>query len=145
MDIGKTAINGLASAFEKGLNGIIWFINKITSGLSEAWTWAGIPAIPAIPEVSIPRLANGAVIQPNNEFLAILGDQRSGVNIETPLATMVEAFKQALSESGITTSNNSPVKATITLDGRVLGELMLPYYNAAQRNRGTSFVTTGVK
>ena len=49
---------------------------------------------------SIPRLAQGAVIPPNREFLAVLGDQKQGTNIETPLSTMVQAFKQALSESG---------------------------------------------
>ena len=49
---------------------------------------------------TIPRLAQGAVIPPNREFLAVLGDQKQGTNIETPLSTMVQAFKQALSESG---------------------------------------------
>lgn len=47
----------------------------------------------------IPHLAKGAVIPPNNKFLAMLGDQKSGTNIETPLSTMLEAFKTALSDS----------------------------------------------
>ena len=45
-------------------------------------------------------LAEGAVIPPNREFMAVLGDQKSGTNIETPLETMVQAFKQAMNESG---------------------------------------------
>lgn len=49
--------------------------------------------------LSVPHLAKGAVIPPNNKFLAMLGDQTSGTNIETPLGTMVEAFKTALSDS----------------------------------------------
>lgn len=32
----------------------------------------------------IPRLATGAVIPPNREFLAVLGDQKHGTNIEAP-------------------------------------------------------------
>ena len=44
---------------------------------------------------SIPKLATGAVIPPNNEFLAVLGDQKHGTNIESPLSTMVEAFNMA--------------------------------------------------
>ena len=32
----------------------------------------------------IPYLASGAVIPPNKEFLAVLGDQKSGNNIEAP-------------------------------------------------------------
>lgn len=49
--------------------------------------------------MSVPHLAKGAVIPPNNKFLAMLGDQKSGTNIETPLSTMVQAFKSALSDS----------------------------------------------
>lgn len=49
----------------------------------------------------IPKLADGAVIQGGRPFAAILGDQRLGqTNIETPLDTMVSAFKQAMAESG---------------------------------------------
>jgi|GEM_PF-4986719 len=49
----------------------------------------------------IPQLADGAVIQGGRPFAAILGDQPSGqTNIETPLATMVEAFKIAQAETG---------------------------------------------
>lgn len=45
----------------------------------------GAPApMPTIAGRSIPALAAGAVIPPNREFLAVLGDQRSGTNIEAP-------------------------------------------------------------
>ena len=49
--------------------------------------------------MSIPHLAKGAVIPPHNRFLAMLGYQTSGTNIETPLSTMIQAFKSALSDS----------------------------------------------
>lgn len=48
----------------------------------------------------IPHLAAGAVIPPNQQFLAMLGDQTSGTNIEAPLDTIVAAFRQAINESG---------------------------------------------
>ena len=47
---------------------------------------------------NIVKLAQGAVIKPNNEFMAILGDQKRGINIETPLETMKQAFTEALNE-----------------------------------------------
>lgn len=51
--------------------------------------------------VRLPKLADGAVIQGGRPFAAILGDQRFGqTNIETPMDTMVLAFKQAMAESG---------------------------------------------
>lgn len=57
-------------------------------------------AIPRVSMDDIPHLAAGRVIPPNKEFMAVLGDQKRGTNIETPLATMVQAFKQAMAEMG---------------------------------------------
>ena len=65
-------------------------------------------------------LANGAVIPPNHEFTAVLGDQKRGVNIETPLDTMVDAFKNALSEMGGGSSNNQPI--VLQLNGRTIAQ-----------------------
>ena len=50
--------------------------------------------------VYIPRLATGAVIPPNREFMALLGDQKSGTNIEAPLDTIVEAFRTVMGDGG---------------------------------------------
>lgn len=68
------------------------------------------------------HLAKGAVIPPNREFLATLGDQKSGVNIETPLSTMVEAFKTAIGEMGGMGSNNQPI--LLQLEGRTIASVM---------------------
>ena len=48
----------------------------------------------------VPALASGAVIPPNREFLALLGDQRSGTNIEAPLDTIKQAFAETLAALG---------------------------------------------
>ena len=55
----KGVINGLIGIVETGINAIISVINGVTGGLSKVWTWTGIPAIPEIPKVSLPRLATG--------------------------------------------------------------------------------------
>ena len=44
--------------------------------------------------VSLPRLAKGAVIPPNKEFLAMLGDQTRGRNIETPEGLLREIVQE---------------------------------------------------
>jgi hypothetical protein len=44
----------------------------------------GFSPIANLPAPAIPHLATGAVIPPNAQFAAILGDQRSGKNIEAP-------------------------------------------------------------
>lgn len=70
-----------------------------------------------------PELATGAVIPPNNRFLAVLGDQKSGMNIETPLATMVEAFRSVMDEY----MNPGVRNATMEVDGETFARLMMPH------------------
>ena len=43
--------------------------------------------IPTIP--NIPKLAQGAVIPPNREFMAVLGDQKSGTKTSRPRRTFI--------------------------------------------------------
>ena len=123
--------NGIVMILESVVNliikGVNWLIGKLNSLLENSLLAKGLDligiefrGIPQIPEVHIPRLAQGAVIPPNREFMAVLGDQKSGTNIETPLATMVQAFKQALAESGYGGSN----EAVLVLDKEVLGKVV---------------------
>jgi hypothetical protein len=44
----------------------------------------------------VPYLASGAVIPPNAPFMAVLGDQRRGTNIEAPLSTIQEAVSNVV-------------------------------------------------
>lgn len=88
----------------------------------------------SLPMQNIPALARGAVIPPNREFLAVLGDQKQGTNIETPLATMVQAFKQALSESGYNGRN----EATLVLDRDTLGKVIYKLNKAESRRVGVN-------
>ena len=109
-EIFKGIWNNIVAIIEAAINFIIDGINLLISALNtihfEIPDWVpliggksfGI-SIPLVSQVALPRLAEGAVIPPNREFMAVLGDQKSGTNIETPLETMVQAFKQAMNES----------------------------------------------
>lgn len=110
-EIFKGIWNGIVSVVEAAINFIISGVNLLISALNmihfEIPDWVPLIGgksfginIPLVSQVALPRLAEGAVIPPNREFLAVLGDQKSGTNIETPLATMVQAFKQAIAETG---------------------------------------------
>lgn len=50
--------------------------------------------------IPIPQMATGGVIPANHKFLAILGDQKHGTNIEAPLKTIVDAMNISLAKSG---------------------------------------------
>lgn len=129
-----TIVGSVINLIIRGLNWLIEKINSISISIP-SWvpeiggkSWG--PNIPLINEWQIPQLAQGAVIPPNRKFLAVLGDQKSGTNIETPLATMVQAFKQALAESGYSGSS----EAVLVLDRDVLGRVVYQL-NKAEGNR----------
>lgn len=99
------AVEGMANAVVAAINTMIRAINTINFTVPNWIPGVGGNSvgfnIPEVNKVSIPRLADGAVIRGGDPFMAVLGDQRFGqTNIETPLPTMVKAFKQAMAESG---------------------------------------------
>jgi hypothetical protein len=102
-------INGLLEYVVVGINTVIKALNSISFDVPDWVPFVGGKhfginlsplTAPKLPKLSIPRLATGAVIPPNREFLAVLGDQSQGTNIEAPLETIKQAFREALAESG---------------------------------------------
>lgn len=83
----NSAIGGIESAFSFGPWEVPTPFGKKTIGFS-----ATFPRVP-----TVPYLAKGAVIPPRSEFLAVLGDQKQGNNIETPEALLRKIVRE---ESG---------------------------------------------
>ena len=142
-NIFKGVWNGMISLLEGAINLIVKGVNALISGINKLHI--DIPDnpftgemrlgfnIPSIPEAKIPRLAQGAVIPPNREFLAVLGDQRSGTNIEAPLETIKQALAEVMqSQSG----GEIVVNITTTLDGRVLARNQVRHINDMTRQAG---------
>lgn len=145
VQIFKGIFNMIPTIVEWVINSAIGVINGIISGINWASDLINIPPIPLIPEVSIPRLATGAVIRGGNPFMAILGDQPAGVtNIETPLPTMVEAFKQAMAEMGGTGGDRVPVNINLTWDGETFARLSIPDILSELRRQGFNVDVLGV-
>lgn len=94
-------------------------------------------AVSDIPNTySLPRLANGAVIPPNQQFAAVLGDQRSGMNIEAPLKTIEQAVRNVMGESGFGGEINITVESV--LDGKVIAKNVVKNINSMTRSSGKS-------
>lgn len=140
-NVAKGIVNGILIIVESFINNIIrglnWLITKINSISLRVPDWVPAiggkgwsPRLNQLSSITLPRLATGAVIPPNKEFLAVLGDQKSGTNIETPLATMVDAFKQAMAESGGTTT------IVIQLDGKEIARSTVKNINNMTRAAG---------
>lgn len=86
-----TGLNSVISIPFSGINAALKAIRDIT--ILDYQPFSGLKTI-NVPQ--IPHLARGAVIPPNNEFLAVLGDQKHGTNIEAPLSTIQEAVAIAM-------------------------------------------------
>lgn len=141
----NTIVGIAEAAVNLVIKGINWLIKQLNKISFTAPDWVPVIGgkkvgvnIPAITEAHIPRLARGAVIPPNREFMAVLGDQKSGTNIETPLATMVQAFKQALAESGYGGNN----EAVLVLDKEVLGRVVYRLNKAESSRIGVNLAGT---
>ena len=134
--LGKDMINGFLETLENGINfvlsgigdmanGIISTLNKIPGVSIEHVEWGN---------VELPRLAKGAVIPPNREFLAVLGDQHSGTNVEAPLSTIEQAVTNALSRMGY----GGEQTVILQLDKQQLGKVVYQLNHAESRRIGVT-------
>lgn len=142
-NLAKKGLNGLIGVFENMLNFIIDKINVFLKGIDSVVSAVGEVfgadwSVAQIPNITIPRLAKGAVIPPNREFLAVLGDQKQGTNIEAPLQTIVDAFNIALAQNGGAGGSNTEV--ILEIDGREFGRAVVEQGNKENRRIGTKLV-----
>ena len=158
IDLAKKCGNGLIAGFEGAINGIIsifeTMINWIVGGLNKISfdvPWWLVPVVGGetfgfnIPEVklgrvSIPRLAEGAVIPANKEFLAVLGDQKRGTNIEAPAELIKQMVREALAENGSQTTTR---EEHYYLNETELMSIMYRLVKGGERLGGGSLITEG--
>jgi hypothetical protein len=81
----------LRGAINDALSGMRAAVGSVSLGAG------GTLRFSAMPPVKIPRLATGAVIPPNAQFAAILGDQTHGRNLEAPESLIRQIVRE---ESG---------------------------------------------
>lgn len=109
-DILAGVLNGIITLFENAtnlcrnnINSILDLMQELTSFKLPDWLggfeFKGIN-IPRLDKIKLPRLATGAVIPPNREFLAVLGDQKQGTNIEAPAAAIEAAVARGMAQYG---------------------------------------------
>ena len=114
------AISGIESAMSFGPWEVPTPFGKKTIGFS-----ATFPRVP-----TIPYLAKGAVIPPRSEFLAVLGDQKQGNNIETPEALLRKIVRE---ESG--SSSGGDYRFTAQINRRTIFDEII---DEAKLRRSTS-------
>lgn len=123
--IGKinNAIGGIESAFSFGP----WTIQT-------PWGSKTIGFRATFPRVeTLPYLASGAVIPPRGEFLAVLGDQKKGNNLEAPESLLRQIVRE---ESGKGQGNGNTYNVTVNASGRKLLDIIIDEAELRRRRNG---------
>lgn len=154
--------DGILDGLKSVVNALIGGINKVIAvpfkGLNDAlrnikgvdilgvkpFDWLGTIDVP-----QIPKLARGAVIPPNKEFMAVLGDQKSGNNIETPESLLRQIVRE---ESG--SGDGDILRAilevlrqgqTLYVDRTAFAKTVYDANATENRRRGMALVTGGAR
>lgn len=131
-------INGLISGVCLGINTVIKALNSIDFTIPD---W--VPAfggksigfnLTQISPPKIPYLATGAVIPPNAPFVAMLGDQKHGNNIEAPEDLIRKIVREETGGANISGNVTIPVY----FDGNKLFEIMIAKAKLFQASTGTN-------
>ena len=109
----NTMIGGIYSALAGVVNGVGGIVESLGDLIGQDWGFS-VPTTPP----QIPYLAKGAVLPPNQPFLAVVGDQKHGTNVEAPLETIQEAV--AIVMEDMIQSNIAGHEATVAVLREIL-------------------------
>ena len=121
----KNKVKGILNKVIGIVNGAIGTVNGAISGIESALSFgpwevptpfgsktigfsANFPRVP-----TIPYLAKGAVIPPRSEFLAVLGDQKNGRNLEAPEGVIKDIIDDAFARHQQNSTGNVRFTAQI--------------------------------
>ncbi|MDD2921477.1 MAG: hypothetical protein PHQ36_04255 [Anaerolineales bacterium] len=137
-ELTKGIVNSVIDMLNGLLEGVVSSVNVMIEGAN--LFGASVPdwvSIPTLASPKIPHLASGAVIPPNAQFLAVLGDQRSGRNIEAPEGLIRKIVSEEIGR----------IQADITVNfaGSLAGLVreLKPYIDKENVRVGGSLITSG--
>lgn len=119
----NNAIGGIESAFSFGPWTVPTPFGSKTIGFHATFPRIG----------TIPYLASGAVIPPRSEFLAVLGDQKKGNNLEAPESLLRQIVRE---ESGKRQENGNTYNVTVNASGRKLLDIIIDEAELRRRRNG---------
>ena len=141
----------LTQRVRDGLNAAIALLNRfvgwVNRSLNLRWGSLSLFGKTVIPSGSfqllslpqIPMLARGAVIPPNAPFLAMLGDQNTGRNIEAP-----ESLLRQIVREETQMQLQQDFTFDVQLDGLTLARRLYRYDRQVRAERGVSLIEGGV-
>lgn len=134
-------LNGMLMKMERGINSIIDMLNRLSFEVPQ-----GVPVLGGktfgfnigyVQVPHIPYLAQGAVLPPNKPFMAVVGDQSNGTNIEAPLETIKQALAEVLSTQGV---NIGDININFTGSLAQLARILKPVIDVENHRVGNPIV-----
>ena len=154
VDVVKSPINLIIGA----LNGLLYGVQTMQNGIADALNnlridipdWLqGITGYSSLgfnvghwQAPQIPYLAQGTVVPPNKEFLAMLGDNKREPEVVSPLSTIEQAVKNAMSQMG-GGQKEIVIKVPIYLDGKQITEVVVKHGKLQQASTGNNIFALG--
>lgn len=151
-DAVKSAFEGIVNFIKRPINqaisivnNAVGMINNAIGGIESAFSFGpwdvptpfGTKRIgfhATFPRIgTIPYLASGAVIPPRSEFLAVLGDQKKGNNLEAPESLLRQIVRE---ESGKGQENGNTYNVTVNASGRKLLDIIIDEAELRRRRNG---------
>lgn len=128
-EVFRGVFNRIVDVAENAINFIIDCLNGISFDVPDWIPFVGGSEFGFdLDHVNLPHLATGTVVPPRaGEFAAILGDNNREAEVVSPLSTIKQALKEAVSEMG--GGSGGDIQLTINLDGKVI------YNDIVKRNR----------
>lgn len=138
-------INGMISAMVGGLNAVVRAMNSFKVDIPSWLPGIGGKklgfSLPEIHAPQIPYLAQGAVLPPNRPFLAMVGDQPSGTNVEAPIETIKQALAEVL---GSVPAQEIVIRFAASGGLAELVRLLKPYIDRENNRVGAKLIKGGV-
>ena len=127
----KGVANGIISVFNKVIGAYNSTIGKLRIENDFLGINIGFPTM-----ASIPMLATGGIAEPNDPFLAILGDNKKEREFVTPESTMRDVVRSVIEEQG---GVRQTIEIPISLDGRIMARATYDYYAREAKRRGATW------
>lgn len=138
----RVVINPIKSAVAWCMDKIEWVLDKIESAknflgsIGDGIKNVGSSIIGGAK--SLLGFADGAVVQPNNPFPVIVGDNTREPEVISPLSTIRQAVTEAMRSQGGSGGSSGPVELVVNLDSRKIARAVYDPLQTESRRRGSS-------
>lgn len=133
-------INTMISAVQSGINAMVHALNNFHISIPDWVPGVGGKSVgfnlSTVSFSRVPYLAKGAVIPPNAPFMAVLGDQKRGTNIETPEALLRKIMKEELSNIKVESNSGGNYHFTAQINRRTLFDEFIEEAKLRQMSNG---------